>query len=344
MAPGRRIIQFPHPGGEHVPKNDEMGWNTRRHQRKFLLSSGRIVDNAGVAQYEGPLTFWGEWEPPSTIKQRWTRESRLPTVLHEPYWVDRPAIPHQQNTDPWVFGNVFLYSNCKQLTPARRSSALQDLAPGSLILFASSIGNDFVLDTVFVVERALTSYRPVDGIEGQSAAFRSCTIDSLAADPKVSNSHLTLFMGATPEQPREMMFSFTPALGADDHPPPVPSPHHSYPGGHQRGESSEPSWGRRRGDAERSDECVARRGHSSARTGSRVGDQPRDSTAAVDVTPSDFSFDEEGPTHDNHDSPSCCVDSVRDSTAGVAVDRTGSPENRQHRLPASRQTRVSPWK
>jgi hypothetical protein len=218
MALGRRIIQFPHPGGEHVPKGDEMGWNTGRHQRKFLLSSGRIVDSAGVAQYEGPLTFWGEWEPPSTIMQRWARESRLPTVLHKPYWVDRPAVLHQQNTDPWVFGPQFLYSNCKQLTPARRSSALQDLVPGSLILFGSSIGNDFVLDTVFVVEQALANYQPVDGIEGQSAAFLSCTIGSLAVDPRICNSHLTLFAGASPEQLREMIFSFTPALRADDHP------------------------------------------------------------------------------------------------------------------------------
>ena len=224
MAPGRRIVQFPHPGGEHVPKNDEMGWNTGRHQRKFLLISGRIVDSAGVAQYEGPLTFWGEWEPPSTIKQRWMRESRLPTVLHEPYWVDRPAVLHQQNTDPWVFGSQFLYSNCKQLTPARRSSALQDLAPGSLILFGSSIGNDFVLDTVFVVERALANYQPVDGIEGKSAAFRSCTISSLAADPRICNSYLTLFAGASPERSLETMFSFTPALRANDHPLRFPRP------------------------------------------------------------------------------------------------------------------------
>lgn len=219
MSPTRRIIQFPHPGGEHVPRGDEMPWNIRRHQRKFLINHGQTVDALGRVQYEGPLTFWGEWEPPSTIQQRWTRQGDMPTVLHEPYWVQREAVPNQQNTDPWVFGPHFLYSNCKQVTPANRPSALQDLAPGSLILFGSSLGTEFVLDTVLVIEKVLTTFRPVEGIATESDAFRSCTINSLAAqDPPKRNSTFTLYKGASAKRPLESMFSFTPSMRADQGP------------------------------------------------------------------------------------------------------------------------------
>lgn len=217
MTPARRIIQFPHPGGEHVPKGNEMPWNLDHHQRKYLVNAGRTVDGRGKTEYEGLLTFWGEWEPPSEVKERWNQRGQLPTVVHEPYWVDRPAFPRQQNTDPWVFGPQFLYSNCKQLTPKRRPSAMQELAPGSLILFGSTIGNDFVLDTVFVVDRVLTSYRPVDGIEASPEAFQKCTIRSLAAlEPTFSNATFTLYAGATSDKPFDGMFSFTPSLRATE--------------------------------------------------------------------------------------------------------------------------------
>jgi hypothetical protein len=217
VTSGPRIVQFPHPGSEHVPKGDEMGWNDDYHRRKFLLSSGRTVSRSGVTTYEGLLTFWGEWEAPSTIKERWPRREQFPTVLHEPYWVDREVIPNQQNTDPWVFGSRFLYSNCKQLTPSGRPSLLQSLTPGSMIMFGSTFDGHFMLDTVFVVGEALTKFRPIDGITIESEAFRVCTIQSLASlEPKKSSASLTLFAGATPERPINGMFSFTPARRADD--------------------------------------------------------------------------------------------------------------------------------
>lgn len=217
MTPGPRIVQFPHPGGEHVPKDSEMGWNDGRHRRKFLINRGRTVDRQRLTTYEGLLTFWGEWEPPSTIKQRWKHRDQFPTVLHEPYWVDREAVPNQQNTDPWVFGPRFLYSNCKQLTPAGRPSALQKLTPGSMVLFGSTFHGHFVLDTVFVVTEALTTYTPIDGIDIETEAFRACTIRSLASlEPAKSAASFTLFAGATPERPINGMFSFTPSRRADD--------------------------------------------------------------------------------------------------------------------------------
>ena len=231
MIDGPRIVQFPHPGGEHVPKDDEMGWNHGLHRRKFLINSGTTVDRLGTSTYEGLLTFWGEWEPPSTIRHRWKHRDQFPTVLHEPYWVDREAIRNQQNTDPWVFGPRFLYSNCKQLTPAGNPSSLQKLTPGSVILFGSTFHGHFVLDTVFVVAEALTIYRPIDGIDIESEAFRACTIRSLASlEPSKRTASLTLFAGATPDHPINGMFSFAPSRRADDSGCRFPRPRLKLPG------------------------------------------------------------------------------------------------------------------
>ena len=67
-----------------------------------------------------------------------------------------PAAPPDrsfQNTDPMVFGDAFIYSNCVQ--PAFRS--LRSLSPGSIILFGRYGGDgrahSFSLDTCLVVDQ-----------------------------------------------------------------------------------------------------------------------------------------------------------------------------------------------
>ena len=217
MTSGIRIIQFPHPGVEHVPKDSEMGWNVKRHRRKFLVNAGRMVVRNGSTTYEGLLTFWGEWEPPSSIKQRWKHRRDYPTVLHKPYWIDRAPVKDQQNTDPWIFGSQFLYSNCKQITPKGNPSAMQELTPGSMILFGSTLNHRFLLDTVFVVGEILSTFRPIDFPKIGSDAFQACTIRSLASlEPRKSEATFTLFVGASPEKPFGGMFSFTPSRRASN--------------------------------------------------------------------------------------------------------------------------------
>ena len=150
------VVQFPHPGAEHVlGDGSRMTWNTGRHGRKFLRSPGRSVDPDGRTS-EADLAFWGEWEAPSRVVSRWPRAGQLPQELHVPVW-ERPATPSfRQNTDPWVFGKAFRYSNCRQLTYRQNPSALQALTPGSVIFFGSRLHGEFVLDTVFVVKPEYT--------------------------------------------------------------------------------------------------------------------------------------------------------------------------------------------
>ena len=140
------FVQFPHPGSEHEPTGPMMDWNRGQHARKFLKAHGRYVVD-GVAR-EGAVAFWGEWEPQSRVVETFPPEiPGGPCFLHEPFWVSQPDGDRLQNTDPLVFGDRFLYSNCRQ----RRNRKLRELAPGSIVLFGSKRRSEFVLDTVLVI-------------------------------------------------------------------------------------------------------------------------------------------------------------------------------------------------
>ncbi|WP_155942401.1 hypothetical protein [Rhodomicrobium vannielii] len=178
----------------------------------------------------------------------WKEEKLLPSSLHEPYW-ERNAPAERQNTDPWIFGDHFLYSNCKQFnprrqsrtakqyTPSREPSALQRLRPGSIILFGSVIGDDFVLDTVFVVKDSehFTLRHPPRNI---SDAFRFCTIESLAAADDGegcaagADDVYTLYRGVTYDDREQYngTYSFVPCCREDAKDFRFPRPVISLPG------------------------------------------------------------------------------------------------------------------
>lgn len=181
MIEAAAFVQFPHPGREHVPAGDHMLWNTEsQHKRKYLVASGTTVDVSGTALSSGDFCFWGEWEPPSRVVHRWDRMAGLPTVVHEPFWVSPGPPGFRQNTDPWVFGREFLYSNCKQIVRVSNATSLQRLLAGSVILFGSTLGGQFVLDTVFVVAELACRWIPVAGPKIGNPVFQECTVRSCA--------------------------------------------------------------------------------------------------------------------------------------------------------------------
>jgi hypothetical protein len=140
----------------------------------------------------------------------WRARPGLPTVLHEPYW-ETPPPGYRQNTDPWVFGDQFIYSNCKQ----HPLPSLRDLPVGSLVLFGSARQPDFVLDTVFVVAGRLGTFRPSDPRPDLAVdeAFATCTIGSVATgDAKCASTRFTVYRGATFAEPVDGTFSFTPSV------------------------------------------------------------------------------------------------------------------------------------
>ncbi|HEX9030397.1 MAG TPA: hypothetical protein VF834_01045 [Streptosporangiaceae bacterium] len=226
------FVQFPHPGGEHVPPGPAMTWNTGDHGRKFLLAAGQYVDQDDDVHH-GEFVFWGEWEPPSQLITGWPTSGRLPRALHRPYWHRPAGSGWRQNTDPWVFGPRMLYSNCKQtIRPGNRPTALQRLTRGSVICFGSAIGGEFCADTILVVASA-EPWTPADTTIGQRAgdAFAACTAGSLASgDGGYARTRLTLYRGATIDDPVDGMYSFVPALPADGRYPRFARPPIRLPG------------------------------------------------------------------------------------------------------------------
>ena len=168
------IIQFSHNGKEinlsqRSKKNGEAYkfedqttgyryWNNEKeHKRKFIKQKGLYLENLGDTFSETPkeadLFFWGEWEPQSKFEltgNPYTGESGLPHAIHSPMFSNRGIGRH--NTDPFVFGESFYYTNCKQEKTGRGQMML-DLQKDSIILFGSERGKtEFIIDTVFVVQ------------------------------------------------------------------------------------------------------------------------------------------------------------------------------------------------
>lgn len=201
-----------------------MPWNRGEHRRKFMVTSGSYRDD-GTTVSDGQVTFWGEWEGPSLVTRSWRRQPPLPSFLHEPYFEKPTFAGPRQNTDPWVFGKAFRYSNCRQRTNHGHSvTRMQGLTAGSLVFFGSKVLGRFVIDTVFVVGQRVRQYTVGPCPEEPDEAFRVSTLESLCSgdDPTLCGSGpenpartFTLFQGATPQDPIDGMFSFVPALPHD---------------------------------------------------------------------------------------------------------------------------------
>lgn len=222
-----KVVQFVHPGfeyhkREHVgPKTQRagvMGWKQGNsiHDRKFMWSHGSAFDAQTDDTLEDvPLTFWGEWEGPSVFWRIDSPGKPLPSVVHAPY---RPAdIPPRsvQNTDPMVFGDSFVYSNCRQ----HRHPVLRSLPPGSLILFGR-LGRDddvasFSLDTCFVVDRA----QRLPAIPFESVNYGEDLVQDAALCPLFAEGRpgeLGVHFGRSRTQ--DEAFSFFPALPSGEKP------------------------------------------------------------------------------------------------------------------------------
>jgi hypothetical protein len=157
----------------------------------------------------GDVAFWGEWEGESKLVAELSPTGRdfpnwlcIPVLYGSPPTEGRP-----QNTDPFVWGETMAYTACRQ----NRNRKLRSLGRGSVVLFGSRLGGQFVLDTVFVVEGYVDHNRH---------NFR----EVLAGIASPQNMRMTLepwhaldidmtfrfYVGATAADPVNGMFSFVP--------------------------------------------------------------------------------------------------------------------------------------
>lgn len=226
-------------------------WNTQKkvsssttHKRKYLCTEGEYIDRTDGSIKKMLLDFWGEWEPDSIAIpfENKTDEFRfLPEYYHIPFYLplresysssdvglnkticdaknkqaDSIGEYYYQNTDPFVFGDTFVYATiCKPYETL-------NIKPGSIILFGSTknyneksndIGIRFRIDTVFVIKDVVDIKRGDDGkyIFDKNLHYNT----SLRfIDPADGYNH-KLFIGATPQNSVDGMYSFIPAHCSD---------------------------------------------------------------------------------------------------------------------------------
>ncbi len=218
------FVQFLHPGEEHKPDNGLIKkWNKKKHKRKFMRQAGTYIAEGKVE--EGEIVFWGEWESESTVlKEIDDPIPGGPRFICEPYYVVPESYHGLQNTDPFVFG-TFLYGNCLQYTSAG-PTRLRYLDRGSVILFGSRVGGNFVLDTVFVIDKWIkydaNSYgRVLKGCIPHD--YMVVTLNPLFLSgrgrrgpcPPRSGRSYRLYFGATHAAPVNGIFSFFPCIPSE---------------------------------------------------------------------------------------------------------------------------------
>jgi hypothetical protein len=221
-----QVVQFVHPGFEYLhakyvgrrrTRTGVMEWKPGRsaHDRKFMLTQGSLFDwRAGRDHRLVPLLFWGEWEGPSVF---WRVESPgrpLPSIVHAPFRPSERPAESVQNTDPMVFGDTFVYSNCLQ--GAYRS--LRHLSPGSIVLFGRHAvvdGPSFRLDTCLVIDRVESlAPVPMDDESWGVDLLRDAVLCPLHTEG--ADEPLSVYLGQVPSHLSKGSFSFFPARLARD--------------------------------------------------------------------------------------------------------------------------------
>lgn len=215
MADNRCFIQFSHPGLEHEPdRGSAKTWNrsSLSHKRKFMQFRGEWIDRSGDRRV-GDLAAWGEWEPESELIRKLEQpggDPQYPRYLWRPCYMPKDDYSGLHNTDPFIFGERILYSNCGQAA----NPGLRHLGDGSVIAFGTgkNIMGDrgWMLDTLLVVKDSV-EYDAAEGLVAPDGwapdAFSVATGGLLTGSGR-------LYRGATPDDPVDGMFSFFPASPA----------------------------------------------------------------------------------------------------------------------------------
>lgn len=242
-----RYVYLPHPAEEHEPSaggvTGTMPWNTGTHRRKFVTVRGKYLqDRRSARADEGEIAFWCEWERESTWEKFDEHDGHggpRPRFLHKPVVSsgngtdsdDIALYRDRMNTDPYVFGDCFHYSCCRQY------GEMKALEPGDVILFYGDVEDKarneriHCLDTVFVVRERLTDPEvDYDEVEEELKAnlgkiYYQTTILPLVAGLRECKEagnevrRFTLYAGATHDCPfvyrdicgkEHRMFSYVP--------------------------------------------------------------------------------------------------------------------------------------
>lgn len=171
--PGKEWPGYSHSNNQYIKSNKGIIWkenyeegirqwnNLDVHKRKFIFSKDVAYIDSSLKEKRGDLTFWGEWEPHSSFKliSKSSRDFYGPRMIHFPYFDKKYDGSKKHTTDPYVFGENFWYTHCKQ-NPNQPNQALKSLEEDSIIIMGSERAEDksFLVDTVFVVEKRFSQH------------------------------------------------------------------------------------------------------------------------------------------------------------------------------------------
>ena len=215
------IIEFTHPGGQlkmrnrnrmndayHYTNPSRTGgvryWNNDdRHYRKFIRGNAILE---GANDYRD-ICFWGEWEAQSRFGLLNNADKFQPNAIHFPI-LDMAQIGYH-NTDPFVLGDRFYYSNCKQ----RSKGILHAIENFSMILFGTEYNAGFALDTVFVIQSSRSTREYFNNCAEYPEQFRLMAADH--RDLYVENPTFRLYHGLM-ESDGDEIYSFVPCKLVQD--------------------------------------------------------------------------------------------------------------------------------
>jgi hypothetical protein len=155
----------------------------------------------------GRLSFWAEWEPSSKFELHSDDESEF--LVHAPICDLEYTGERKQNTDPFIFGDCFWYTNCKQ----KRLKFVRNLAPSSMVVFGSesSLDGTFLVDTVFVVGNRF-SFKEIKSESMEiPKELKFATLDLMFGNENTSEHQEYGYYQGLMHHNNNDFFSFTPA-------------------------------------------------------------------------------------------------------------------------------------
>lgn len=229
----RHVIEFTHPGLEYQPRRRRKSgsadfcfadvdaarlkgvrqWNELDgHRRKFMHCGAQYLDRLNQSPRSGMVSFWGEWEAQSWMEELDAAGNIVrPKFVHYPFLDDAYGGPRRHNTDPFVFGDHFWYTNCKQ----RSGGVASQLEKWSVILFGTEFQEGFRLDTVFVVGQSWQQAEiPTEIIDAAPLQLKATNFshNNLHQDPE--RHYLRFYRGQSYEE-NPAFFSFVPCRASE---------------------------------------------------------------------------------------------------------------------------------
>ncbi len=118
------------------------------HTRDPIKTDGAYLrlENSKFSKKEGKIYFYGEWEAEADIDS-----SGWLMPLQQIYPAKSSLSGDVHDTDPYVYNGNFYYCDCLQ----GKINLLKSIPEGSVIIFGQGSSEEFVFDTVIVVEKKI---------------------------------------------------------------------------------------------------------------------------------------------------------------------------------------------